>query len=216
MADPGLGRGGNRWPCRRVDDSGETVELRLARQLNPSPQRRSQPLSRVALPLHRVAKEAGPGGWPSPDGPAAWGDVREFPMRYLLALSLLSGLLPLMPLPSSAASVCPESLSTADQTRCLIQALESRDRQLLQALTAVAREAKQVPGPTFQTLWRGNLTGFYRTSADPLQQAEAFRANRRAVCAYAKSVGFQGTGYGISTTRCELALTRTLLDELKP
>ena len=89
-------------------------------------------------------------------------------------------------------------------------------RQLLQALTAVAREAKQVPGPTFQTLWRGNLTGFYRTSADPLQQAEAFRANRRAVCAYAKSVGFQGTGYGISTTRCELALTRTLLDELKP
>jgi hypothetical protein len=49
-----------------------------------------------------------------------------------------------------------------------------------------------------------------------MQQAEAFRANRRAVCAYAKSVGFQGTGDGITTTRCELALTRTLLDELKP
>ena len=49
-----------------------------------------------------------------------------------------------------------------------------------------------------------------------MKQAEAFRDNRKAVCAYAKSVGFQGTGYGITTTRCELALTRTLLDELKP
>jgi hypothetical protein len=49
-----------------------------------------------------------------------------------------------------------------------------------------------------------------------MKQAEAFRANRRAMCAYAKSVGFQGTGYGITTTRCELVLTRTLLDELKP
>jgi hypothetical protein len=36
------------------------------------------------------------------------------------------------------------------------------------------------------------------------------------VCAYAKSLGFQGTGYGITTTRCELALTRMLLEELKP
>jgi hypothetical protein len=41
-------------------------------------------------------------------------------------------------------------------------------------------------------------------------------ANGPAVCAYAKSVGFQGTGYGITTTRCELVLTRTLLNELKP
>jgi hypothetical protein len=49
-----------------------------------------------------------------------------------------------------------------------------------------------------------------------MKQAEAFRANRRAMCAFAKSVGFQGTGYGINTTRCELVLTRTLHDELKP
>jgi hypothetical protein len=41
-------------------------------------------------------------------------------------------------------------------------------------------------------------------------------ANGPAVCAYAKSGGFQGSGYGITTTRCELALTRTLLNELKP
>jgi len=137
-------------------------------------------------------------------------------MRRAIVLPLLGVLLPLLPLPSSAGPLCPESLSTADQTRCLIKALEASDSQLQQALMGVAKEAKQVPGPTFQALWQENLKGFYKTSADPMQQAEAFRANRRAVCAYAKSVGFQGTGYGITTTRCELALTRTLLDELKP
>ena len=65
-------------------------------------------------------------------------------------------------------------------------------------------------------LQSGPGVGLYGTSVEPMKQAEAFRANRRAVCAYAKSVGFQGTGYGVTTTRCELALTRTLLDELKP
>ena len=134
-------------------------------------------------------------------------------MRRTIVLSLLGALLPF---PSSAAPLCPDSLSTADQTRCLIKTLEASDRQLQQALVGVAKEAQQVPGPTFQALWQENLKGVYGTSPDPLKQAEAFRANRRAVCAYAKSVGFQGTGYGITTTRCELALTRTLLDELKP
>ena len=143
-------------------------------------------------------------------------ETPEFTMRRVIVLSLLGGLLPLLPSPSSAAPVCPESLSTTDQTRCLIKELEASDRQLQQALMGVAKEAKQVPGPTFQALWQENLKGFYKTSADPMQQAEVFRANRRAVCAYAKSVGFQGTGYGITTTRCELALTRTLLNELKP
>ncbi len=137
-------------------------------------------------------------------------------MRQAIVLSLLGALFPLLPLPSSAAPQCSDSLSTADQTRCLIKALEASDRELQQALMGVAKEAQQIPGGTFQTLWRNNLKGFYKTSADPTQQAEAFRTNRRAVCAYAKSVGFQGTGYGITTTRCELALTRTLLDELKP
>jgi uncharacterized protein YecT (DUF1311 family) len=137
-------------------------------------------------------------------------------MRHILALSLLGGLCSLLPVAGSAAPVCPESLSTADQTRCLIKALETSDRQLQQALMGVAKEAQQVPGPSFQSLWRENLTGFYKTSTDPLKQAEAFRAHRKAVCAYAKSVGFQGTGYGITTTRCELALTSTLLNELKP
>jgi uncharacterized protein YecT (DUF1311 family) len=137
-------------------------------------------------------------------------------MRQVLVLSFLGALVPLLPLPSSAAPLCPDSLATGEQTRCLIKALEASDRRLQQALMGVSKEAQQVPGPTFQALWRENLTGFYRTSTDPAQQAEGFRATRRAMCAYAKSVGFQGTGYGITTTRCELALTRTLLDELKP
>ena len=102
-------------------------------------------------------------------------------MRRVIVLSLLGGLLPLLPSPSSAAPVCPESLSTTDQTRCLIKELEASDRQLQQALMGVAKEAKQVPGPTFQALWQENLKGFYKTSADPMQQAEVFRANRRAV-----------------------------------
>jgi uncharacterized protein YecT (DUF1311 family) len=137
-------------------------------------------------------------------------------MRRAIALSFLGTLLPLLPIPSSAAPQCPESLSTADQTRCLIKALETSDRELQQALMGVAKEAQQIPGPTFQALWKENLQSFYGTSTDPLKQAAAFRANRRAVCAYTKSVGFQGTGYGITTTRCELALNSTLLDELKP
>jgi len=137
-------------------------------------------------------------------------------MRRAIALFWLCTLVPLLPQPSSSAPLCPESLSTADQTRCLINALKTSDHKLQQALMGVAKEAQQIPGPTFQLLWKENLKGFYGTSPDPLKQAEAFRANRRAVCAYAKSVGFQGTGYGITTTRCELALTRTLLEELKP
>ena len=81
-------------------------------------------------------------------------------MRRAIVLPLLGVLLPLLPLPSSAGPLCPESLSTADQTRCLIKALEASDSQLQQALMGVAKEAQQVPGATFQALWRENLTGF--------------------------------------------------------
>ncbi len=123
---------------------------------------------------------------------------------------------PLAPLPAPATQLCPDAFSTVAQTRCLETALKASDRQLDQALTRVAQEARQVPGATYKTLWRESLTNFYRTSTDPLMQEEAFRANRRAVCADAMSVGFQGTGYGSSILRCELALTLTLLDKLKP
>ena len=132
-----------------------------------------------------------------------------------LMLAILGA--PLLDLqPVNAAEVCSGSLSTVAESRCVRDALQTADGRLDAALAQVAREAASVPGDTFAALWRENLTGFYRTSADPRQQAEAFRAERRQVCAYAKSVSFQGTGYGIFTTRCELALTQTLLDQLKP
>ncbi len=136
-------------------------------------------------------------------------------MRSCLPLLLAATLVPLLPLPAAAAEVCTPSESTVAETRCLMAALEAVDRELEKALVRVASEAGQVPSETFQTLWRDNLTSFYQTSADPKEQAKAFRAERRKVCAYAKSVSFQGTGYGIVTSRCELALTRTLLEQLR-
>jgi hypothetical protein len=36
------------------------------------------------------------------------------------------------------------------------------------------------------------------------------------VCAFAKSMAFQGTGYGIFTATCELDLTETLLQQFEP
>lgn len=47
-----------------------------------------------------------------------------------IGLSWLGALFPLLPLPFSAAPLCPDSFSTADQTRCLIKALAASDRQL--------------------------------------------------------------------------------------
>ena len=137
-------------------------------------------------------------------------------MRSCLPLALAASLTPLLPLPAPAAEVCTPSESTMVETRCVMEALQAKDRELGKALARVASEARQVPSETFQTLWRSNLTGFYKTSADPNEQSRAFRAERRKVCAYAKSVSFQGTGYGIFTTRCELALTQTLLEQLRP
>jgi len=137
-------------------------------------------------------------------------------MRIALPLALASCLLPLLPSPGHAAEVCTPSESTVAETRCVMAALEAKDQALQKALALVASEARQVPSDTFPTLWRDNLTGFYKTSADPREQASAFRAERRKVCAFAKSMSFQGTGYGIFTTRCELALTQTLLEQLQP
>jgi uncharacterized protein YecT (DUF1311 family) len=137
-------------------------------------------------------------------------------MRPCLPLILGFLLGPLLPLPAPAAEVCTPSQSTLAETRCVMEALQAMDRELEKALARVASEAMQVPSETFQTLWRDNLTGFYQTSANPTEQATSFRAQRRKICAYAKSVSFQGTGYGIVTTRCELALTQTLLEQLRP
>lgn len=137
-------------------------------------------------------------------------------MRASLPLLFAAAVVPLVPLPAPGAEVCSSSQSTVAETVCVIAALKTMDQTLEKALARVAKEAKEVPSEVFQTLWRDNLTGFYKTSADPAEQAAAFRDERRKVCAYAKSVAFKSTGYGIFTTRCELALTQTLLDQLKP
>ncbi len=84
----------------------------------------------------------------------------ELAMRRGIVLSLLGALFPLLPLPSPAAPLCSDPLSTADQTRCLIKALEASDRQLQQTLMGVAKEAQQIPGPIVLPLWRENLKGF--------------------------------------------------------
>lgn len=137
--------------------------------------------------------------------------------RRLSTLPLLAALLPMASAQAVVAPpVCSDGLSTAAETRCLLEALQAVDRRLEQALTTVAAEARSVPGEMYQTLWRENLKRIYGTSTDPRQQAETFRRERQRVCAFAKSVAFQGSGYGVMTSRCELALSETLLEQLKP
>lgn len=136
--------------------------------------------------------------------------------RLLLLGILAAQLLSIQGSARAAEPRCGDASSTVESSRCLSQALEVMDQKLEEALARVARSAADVPGETFRRLWRDNLTKFHRTSADPIQQAEAFRTERRKVCAYARSLAFQGTGYGIFTTSCEIELTETLLRQFEP
>lgn len=138
--------------------------------------------------------------------------MRPAPIRLVLAVALLGAVY--LPNSTGAAERCDQSLSTAKQVRCLEMALNTADQQLVEAFKAVAIEATSVSGASYEALWKENLEGFYRTSSDPKQQAAAFRSARQSACAYAKSIGFQGTGYGISTLSCELELTEVMLNQL--
>jgi hypothetical protein len=89
-----------------------------------------------------------------------------------------------------------------------LEAPQAKDRELEKALVRVSSMARQVFSETVQSLWRDNHSGSYTMSADPNEQARAFRAERPMVSAHA--------GYGIVMTRCELASTRTLLEPLWP
>ena len=111
---------------------------------------------------------------------------------------------------------CQDSVSTLELNRCLDQALRQSDADLLQELKQVALDVAEVPSTVFSTLWRDNLTDFYQTSADPQEQFKRFQAERRQICAYAKSMAFQGTGYGSFIRHCELGLNQALQDQLKP
>lgn len=87
--------------------------------------------------------------------------VKSLMVRTCLHLPLAASLVPLLvPAAAPAAEVCTPSESTVAETRCVMEALQAKDRELEKALVRVASEARQVPSETFQTLWRDNLTGF--------------------------------------------------------
>ena len=111
---------------------------------------------------------------------------------------------------------CAAAISTVELSRCISTALQRKDAELLAGFQRLAAQVAEVPSPVFNTLWRDNLTGFFQTSADPKEQFQRFQAERRQICAYAKSMAFQGTGYGSFIRHCELGLNQALRDQLKP
>ena len=120
------------------------------------------------------------------------------------------------PVIAETITPCQDSVSTLELNRCLDQALRQSDADLLRELKQVALDVAEVPSTVFSTLWRDNLSDFYQTSADPQEQFKRFQAERRQICAYAKSMAFQGTGYGSFIRHCELGLNQALQDQLKP
>jgi uncharacterized protein YecT (DUF1311 family) len=109
---------------------------------------------------------------------------------------------------------CSEASSTVDMARCVRTALEAKDTALKQAMQAIASEAAAVPSEAFLPLWRDTLTGTFNSSADPAVQVEQFRAARLKACVFMNSLAFQGTGFGIFVTNCEIKLTDVLLEKL--
>jgi len=120
------------------------------------------------------------------------------------------------PVIAETITPCQDSVSTLELNRCLDQALRQSDAYLLRELKQVALDVAEVPSTVFSTLWRDNLTDFYQTSADPQEQFKRFQSERLQICAYAKSMAFQGTGYGSFIRHCELGLNQALQDQLKP
>ena len=123
-------------------------------------------------------------------------------------------LLGAMPSARSQPSACSEAGTTIEISECVQAELGRKDEALKQAMQAVAREAAAVPGDNFQALWEENLTGFFKASTNPEQQYDDFRAARLKACAYMNSLAFQGTGYGIFVSNCEIRLTDVLLEKL--
>ena len=138
------------------------------------------------------------------------------PPQALLASSALLMATAGGPAIAEPVTPCQDSASTVELNRCLDQALTQSDADLLRELKQVALDAAEVPSAMFSTLWRDNLTGFFQTSADPKEQFQRFQAERRQICAYTKSMAFQGTGYGSFIRHCELGLNQALLQQLEP
>ncbi|APD49164.1 hypothetical protein BM449_00940 [Synechococcus sp. SynAce01] len=142
----------------------------------------------------------------------------SLPLKPLVLLlgTLVALLPPLQGAAHAEQDACSDAMTTVETSRCLVKVLRKLDQELEEALGGVAKQAQAVPEDDFQGLWRDNLRNVFRTSPDPIRQAEAFRRERRKVCAYAKSLSFQGSGYGIFTTSCEIELSKTMLDQFRP
>ena len=110
--------------------------------------------------------------------------------------------------------VCSEAGSTVEMSLCVRAELEKKDQALKQAMQAIATDAATVPGDTFLPLWEDTLTGFFKSTTDPQTQFEDFRKARSQACVYMNSLAFQGTGFGIFVSNCEIKLTNVLLEKL--
>lgn len=130
--------------------------------------------------------------------------------------ALVAALAALMALPRAHAEqqACNEAGSTVEMSICVRAELEKTDRALKQAMQAVATEAAAVPGDRFLPLWEDTLTGFFKSTTDPQTQFEEFRKARSQACVYMNSLAFQGTGFGIFVSNCEIKLTNVLLEKL--
>ena len=109
---------------------------------------------------------------------------------------------------------CANANSTVEMSLCIAKVLEQKDRELALAMQKVATEAAEMPGGRFPTLWKDNLTGLFKTSADPEDQLAAFQQARRNACVYMNSIAFQGTGFGIFVSNCEIRMTDALMQSL--
>ena len=97
---------------------------------------------------------------------------------------------------------------------CIAKVLEQKDRELAIAMQQVATDASNAFGGQFPRIWKDNLTDFYKTSADPEDQLAAFQQARRNACVYMNSIAFQGTGFGIFVSNCEIRMTDALMQSL--
>jgi hypothetical protein len=112
------------------------------------------------------------------------------------------------------APICSQAGSTVEMSICVRAELEKKDRALKQAMQAIPVDAAAVPSDTFLPLWKDTLTGFFKSTTDPQIQFDDFRKARSQACVYMNSLAFQGTGFGIFVTNCEIQLTNVLLEKL--
>lgn len=98
---------------------------------------------------------------------------------------------------------------------CIAKVFVQKDRELVLAMQKVATEAAEIPGGHFPTLWNDNLTGFFKTSAEHEDQLAAFQQARRDASVYMNSIAFQGIGFGIFVSNCEIRMTDALMQMLE-